>query len=567
MFRRRLGNYVIKRIWELQNRPADLPTFTRNRRNQPEDLEQVKEAVAMQPLTFQMSEEPQDLGVVERTNRVLNPDELMQISHELVLKDPSPPRLPPKSWISPLLSTHQTTLQESFATLDYRGDQALGKEGIKDMFRETIGICELELSPQTVQTFSELVDSRCSARSKISFPAFLDMVEEWAILNPVKAVDFATQLRRTIQEYEDMIGSLGGPNASTQSIELLVNTLRTQLRGYLSKKEGQKQGKSVEEIQAGRLSEVFSFYAKQQRLIGTAPTFDEITTNNSQWTVGKFFKFCSDHDLMGRQTSTARRLTKDEIMNIFKKCAALTRNMELKHFIEALDEIAEMFFDAKYDEIARGNSKDPEGYLPVCDMSLEDKRKKLYTRLKLLDTVGDAAKTGRSVQAPKLRPPEDAAVRRPRFRLPKQMQQPRKEEKPVLEKQSKSVDPRPMKAKQIEAAALPLKPAQPSYSHRYVQKNVSAEPLSWQSLNKMHPGELASEDDIRNVIGDGDEDDELEQSPGENRISRDLKEKAKRLGPQTIAQEETRLDRVMRQHDRKVETGLKVLNRSGTKAT
>ena len=590
MFRRRLGNYLIKRMWELQNQPADLATYTRNRRRQGQ-LEQAKETSPPpatirrkeespppvtirhqeepQPMTYQIVSELQNQGVIERSERVLNPDELLPLTQEMVLRDISPPRARGKSWISPLLAKNEATLQDSFAALDYHREQALTREQVRDMFRETLAVCEMEPTPHYLETFSKLVDQRCSDRMKTSFGAFVSLVEEWAEMNPLRTADFATQLRRTIQEYEEMIESLGGPSTATRSIETLVDTLKSQLRGYLSKKDSQKQGKSLEEIQSRAIADLFSFYARQIRLIGTTPTFDEITTNNSQWTVGKFFKFCSDKDLMGRQTATARRLNKEEIMAIFKKTAALTRNMELSHFVQALDEIAGMYFDGKYDEMMAAQCEDPSSYIPVCDLPLPEKRKKLYKLLKLGDSLDQKPpSTNRkpSLEARFRPPPEDDSLRRPRFRLPRDTKA--KLDEVRAQKQTRSVDPRasPPKPqiKPIENLMMQARAAQPSYSQKYVQKNVSVEPLNWQSLNKMHPSELASEEDMRNVIGDEDEEDE---EFGGNRVSRDLREKVKKMGPQAVAKEETRMDQAMRQIDKKMESGYKALKRNSTKVS
>jgi len=572
MFRRRLGNYLIKRMWKMQHQPADLATYIGNRRQE--------EAAAPieQPLTFEVREEEFEQEVMEREERALKPEEILELTEEMVLEDThkrkesqdpepmqalSPPReRPSRSWISPLLRKHSSAIQDSFTALDFRGNQALAKDQVKDLFRETLGICEIELNPLYLESFAVLADEQCSGRNKASFQAFLGLVEDWAVQTPAKSSDFAGQLRKTIQEYEEMIESLGGPSPATRSIETLVETLRAQLKAYLSKKEASRGGKSLESVQADAIAELFSFYARQIRLIGTTPTFDEITANNSQWTVGKFFKFCGDKDLMGKQTATKRRLSKDEVMLIFKKTAALTRNMELSHFKVALDELAVVYYDGKYDEIQAGQRG--EGYKPVAGLSLEDKRKRLYRELKLGE-AGEGAKTAsHSVRKPSLEPPaainrSEDPIRRPRFRLPKDTQS--KLDSLKAQKQAKSLDPRPAKLppKPVDMPAQAIRGPQQGYSQRHVAKNVSAEPLSWQSLNKMHPSELASEEDMRNVIGGEEEED----SPvSGNRISKEMREKAKRLGPQIQARDDARLDQVMRQLDRKMETGYKALQRT-----
>jgi hypothetical protein len=575
MFRRRLGNYLIKQMWQAQHQPADLATYIGNRRQEEEPIPSPKPQE--QPLTFEVREQPFEQEVMEREERVLNPQEILELTEEMVFEDSqkrkqppapepiqalSPPReRPSRSWISPLLRKHSATIQDSFTALDFRGNQALAKDQVKDLFREALGICEIELNPLYLDSFGTLADEQCGSRTKVSFQAFLSLMEDWALRTPVKSADFAGQLRRTIQEYEEMIESLGGPGPATRSVETLVETLRGQLKAYLAKKEGSKGGKSLESVQADALAELFSTYAKQIRLIGTTPTFDEITANNNQWTVGKFFKFCSDKDLMGKQTATKRRLSKDEVMLIFKKTAALTRNMELTHFKAALDELATVYYDEKYDEIMAGQRG--EGYKPVAEVSLEEKRKRLYKELKLGDGgegAKTAAHTGRkqSFDPPAAINRSEDPIRRPRFRLPKDTKAKLDEIK--MQKQAKSVDPRPPKpvAKPVDLAALPMRGQQQGYSQRHVAKNVSAEPLSWQNLSKMHPSELASEEDMRNVIGEDDDDSPVSG----NRISKEMREKAKRLGPQVQARDDARLDQAMRQLDRKMESGYKALKRS-----
>lgn len=557
-------------MWKAQHQPADLATYIGNRRQ--------GEAAAPieQPLTFKVKDQDFEQEVMEREERALKPEEILELTNEMVLEDAnkwkeqraptptqalSPPReRPSRSWISPLLRKHSASIQDSFTALDFRGNQALAKDQVKDLFRETLGICEVELNPLYLESFAALAEERCSGRTKTSFQAFLGLVEDWAARTPAKSADFAGQLRKTIQEYEEMIESLGGPGQATRSVEALVDTLRGQLKAYLSKKEANRAGKSLESVQADAIAEIFSFYAKQIRLIGTTPTFDEITANNSQWTVGKFFKFCSDKDLMGKQTPQKRRLSKDEVMLIFKKTAALTRNMELSHFKVALDELAEAYYDGKYDEIEAAQRG--EGYKPVAGWSLEEKRKRLYKELKLGEGGEGAKSASHTGRKPSLEPPQainrsEDPIRRPRFRLPKETQA--KLDSLKAQKQAKSLDPRPAKVipKAVDLSTQGIR-GQQGYSQRYVAKNVSAEPLSWQSLNKMHPSELASEEDMRNVIGEEEEDSPV----GSNRIYREMREKAKRLGPQTQARDDARLGQAMRQLDRKMESGYKALQRS-----
>ena len=573
MFRRRLGNYLLKLMWKMQHQPADLYTYIRNRRQ--EDDEELELPKTMeQPLTFQVTEQPFQQDVVDRDERALNPDEILQLTEEMVLEDPkpakvpsppqpikqvSPPRgRPSRSWISPFLKKHELTLQDSFSALDFRGNQALGRDQLKDLFRETLGICEVELQPQYLDSFGAMVEERCGARTMLSFPAFVGLVEDWALRTPVRSADFAAQLRKTIQEYEDMMENFGGPSAATRSVETLIASLKAQLSSYLSKKDAQKGGKSLEAVQNAALAEIFSYYAKHIRLIGTTPTFDEITANNNLWTIGKFFKFCADKDLMGKQTATKRRLAKEEIMLIFKKNAALTRNMELSHFKAALDDVAAMYYDQQYDEI-EANKGDHQ---PVATESVEQKRKRLYRELKLGEATESRKNGSRTGRKPSLEPQpahniSEDGIRRPRFRLPKDTKSKLDEIK--AQKVTKSVDPRPLRPpKPIEVTNIPVKP-QAGYSQRHVVvKNISAEPLSWQNLSKMHPSELASEEDLRNVIGD-----EGDDSPvSGNRISKEMREKARRLGPQAQARDDARMDQMMRQLDRKVESGYKVLQRS-----
>ena len=536
MFRRRLGNYLLKCMWKLQHRPADLTTYIRNRR-QEEDLAQTME-------------------VRTTDERTLNPHELLRLASDSPEpnKQVSPPRgRPSRSWVSPLLKRHEAALQDSFSALDFRGNQALGRDQLKDLFRETLSICEVELNLEYIESFGVMLTERCGGRNMLSFPAFVGLVEDWALRTPAKTADFAAQLRKTIQEYEEIMQKSGDSSAAARSLETLISSMKSQLAAYLSKRDLHKGSKSLE-VQSAALAETFSYYAKHIRLIGTTPTFDQITANNSVLTIEKFFKFCADKDLMGRQTATKRRLAKEEIMQIFRKNAAQTRNMELTHFKNALDDLAMLYYDQQYDEI-EGN-KGTEGYKSVEMESLEEKRRRLYRELRL----GEGQNRKNQPVTTKKPSPEpiitsEDAIRRPRFHLSKDTRSKLDEMK--TRQVTKSVDPRPVRpVKVLDLSNIQVK-AHQGYSqrHQVAVKNVSTEPVSWANLNKMHPGELASEEDLKNVVGDEDD------SPvSGSRISQEVREKARKLEVQ--ARDDTRMDQVMRQLDRKMESGYKTLKRS-----
>ena len=42
------------------------------------------------------------------------------------------------------------------------------------------------------------------------------------------------------------------------------------------------------------LKEIFDFYARQKRMLGKTPTFDDINKNLNSLSMGEFLKFCSD---------------------------------------------------------------------------------------------------------------------------------------------------------------------------------------------------------------------------------------------------------------------------------
>lgn len=83
--------------------------------------------------------------------------------------------------------------------------------------------------------------------------------------------------------------------------------------------------------------------------------------------MGSFQRFCKDFTLFtDAKQSDKRYLTKKEVMDIFKKNALYQRDLRMENFREAIDTLAEVYYNQEFDK------KNPGQFM--SNKSLEDKR-------------------------------------------------------------------------------------------------------------------------------------------------------------------------------------------------
>jgi hypothetical protein len=67
--------------------------------------------------------------------------------------------------------------------------------------------------------------------------------------------------------------------------------------------------------------------------------------------VGTWIRFCKDFHIFGDPRSDQERvLTRDELIQIFKRNASFQREMLFENFLTGLDDVAELYYNEDFDE-------------------------------------------------------------------------------------------------------------------------------------------------------------------------------------------------------------------------
>jgi hypothetical protein len=245
------------------------------------------------------------------------------------------------------------------------------------------GQSDLIWSEDLAAVFQEMMGKRTSESEEgdafggVFWPA----VEEWVQSHPGVQANFvqnptdqlAAKLKATIAEVESIgqTQELAGQDSS-QSRQLL-QTLKVQLRRI--EESAVKHGEDPVFLQRCRagIREVYAFYAKQTKMIGTKPSFDDILHSISVLSSGKFFKFLHDFQLLEQsKLSTRKTIDKTTAMSIFRKTALFQKEMNEQQFTMALDLVSMAYYDGEFDRLNRTD---------VARLPLAEKRERLYRTL------------------------------------------------------------------------------------------------------------------------------------------------------------------------------------------
>eukprot|EP01022_Parablepharisma_sp_SALTPOND_P000438 TRINITY_DN1021_c0_g1_i1.p2 TRINITY_DN1021_c0_g1~~TRINITY_DN1021_c0_g1_i1.p2 ORF type:complete len:679 (+),score=80.28 TRINITY_DN1021_c0_g1_i1:12719-14755(+) len=151
------------------------------------------------------------------------------------------------------------------------------------------------------------------------------------------------QIKRSIEQYETLLAYQKSRREDTSGTlrlkELLVNQLKEieQNGTEARNKPLRKPQKSIvvdllkeDNIEKG-LKEIFTFYCKQQLLIGKKATFEQLNTVLSNMNLGEFTKFCKDFGIP---------LPAIKIKEMFKKTARLSKELDWDLFKTILQRIS-----------------------------------------------------------------------------------------------------------------------------------------------------------------------------------------------------------------------------------
>lgn len=204
---------------------------------------------------------------------------------------------------------------------------------------------------------------------KISFSEFTELMNLWGEKYMIESSKVQGELIKTIKEYQNLdFLHPDFPNIKS-TLSFLTSSLTKCLESYCEMNKNQTKVKAKFRK---NLIDIFQFYAKVQKIPGYDDTFESIEANNSTLTIGKFFKFCADFNLLLNKSEEKRALTKETLTCIFKKTSNNARLMNEQEFIISIDKIAEVFYSPELDKALSTN----HAYL-----SIEEKRDLLYKHL------------------------------------------------------------------------------------------------------------------------------------------------------------------------------------------
>lgn len=344
--------------------------------------------------------------------------------------------------------------------------------------------------------------------------------------------------------------------------------MKKELEEHLNCKET-RSAKQIAEEQRKGISEIFQYYSKIQNMMGQAPTFEEINESYSVWTLVKFLKFLSDFRVLGKQEERSRYLSKDQATFIFKKLANNTRLMSEGQFIDALDKIAECYYNLEYDTIYN---------TAVANKSLPDKRAMLYRFLELDNQFAYMKKVkgfrlAFSNEKDGARIPESDTSKQYMFKLSpekkKQLEEWKKQKqtrsapgsniKQRFEQQKNPADtkvimPTSGYAKRRQAKKM-VKGEESSYA-KYEEEYFTQQPsgpqvLTLQGINEMNLKEFDEESALKDLITE-EKDEYVDQHWG----------MSKKDSTSKIQEDMKRFQGIMKMHDDKIAKGLKVLEKA-----
>lgn len=296
----------------------------------------------------------------------------------------SPVRHPKTTRPSPVSALPAKTAEGVLADWQGRLDEIrvlYNSEGPMKTLEALAGQSDLLWSEDLASLFQEMMGKRSSEEGDAFEGGFWPAVEDWVRGHPAVQAPFlqnptdqlAAKLKSTIEEVESISRTQDFSGQDSSQSRQLLQTLKQQLK-RIEASAGQ-QGEDPVFLQRCRtgIHEVYVFYAKQTKMIGTKPSFDDILHSISILSSGKFFKFLHDFQLLSdSKLSTRKSLSKSAAMSIFRKTALFQKEMNEQQFTMALDLVAMAYYDGDFDRLNRTD---------VARLSMGEKRERLYRTL------------------------------------------------------------------------------------------------------------------------------------------------------------------------------------------
>lgn len=107
------------------------------------------------------------------------------------------------------------------------------------------------------------------------------------------------------------------------------------------------------------LQYIFTFYAKQQKLVKGGCTFEDYHEDSTTLSIGEFLVFCRDFQLTSQE-----KLSKKELINIFQVNCSFRKEMTEHEFLQTLNHLSAKLFS----EPSKENYTKLLNYLKVDDL-------------------------------------------------------------------------------------------------------------------------------------------------------------------------------------------------------
>lgn len=239
-----------------------------------------------------------------------------------------------RSWISPYLNEYFEDLVAIFQQIDSRNQGMIDANELKDLLRAVLNIMKVS-KDKDLFLFDRMIENRFkliqpnskTSYSKVTLYNAVEIIEEWAAKESFNRLSFPDQLKNSVKEYEDLLQQF--LDEDMKELKDLIASFKIIHENFVDLNSNVDLHR---EKQIKGLKFIFSFYARQTQMHGKSPTFEELTKVNNIWNIGKFFKFCTDFGLLGKQINS-RRLSKSELNQIFQVSAENSLNMNEPAFM------------------------------------------------------------------------------------------------------------------------------------------------------------------------------------------------------------------------------------------
>lgn len=285
------------------------------------------------------------------------------------------------SWISPFIVEYQEEVDRIYEKYVVENHMIEGNS-TKPILLSILQVFGIGIEEKDIFLFDRMVENRFKHTAKdkqikylkLTYSQLITLIEEWALKDSIKQVSLSLHIENTISEYQLLLSQCEFPDLSNPLGEI-IKTLKLTQKKITAKPENSKDTALENHLKS--IKEIFAFYAKQLKMLGNAPTFDEITDHQNILNISKFTKFCSDFDITNKQNKD--HLSVQQVTQAFLNGNECSRSMNLNQFVAALDALAEIYYNEQYD--ARNNTKLAKGKITV-------KRAMFYEYLQLGNRTG-----------------------------------------------------------------------------------------------------------------------------------------------------------------------------------